>query len=56
MYTLLGKLCNFIAYQKELDCILFLSLPLEELLAFQKDLLLKEDKVYPIPTRHFSFL
>ena len=26
MYTLLGKLFNFIAYQKELVCILFLSL------------------------------
>lgn len=55
MYTLLSKLCNFIAYQKELVCILFLSLPLEKFLTFQGDLLLKEDKLYPIPTNHFLF-
>ena len=46
MYTLLGKLFNFIAYQKELVCILFLSLLLEKVLAFHGDLLLKEDKLY----------
>lgn len=30
VYTLLAEVCNLVAYQKELDCILFLSLPREK--------------------------